>query len=287
MAENQPTKYRGNCHCTAYVFEVDLPENIENGLQCSCSYCCKRGAVFLAPKNNNDIKFVKGDPTALSNYNFGGVKHQFCSTCCTFLFRVDTKKYVNLRALQKIKAWDLGTQPLDDKATPPAWSPPKFDGQEPPAEIEGAKIYTGGCHCGAVTLALKSKPIDSTYEGLIMECDCSICTRNAYCWIYPNKPQVTIVGATGMGYYSFGGGVWRKSFCRTCGVPVHNRIEDYTPAQIEELPVEQQQWARDHLDWSPVNLRVMDGIDLGELKIKRIDGSTRSGPPKPGSYVDP
>lgn len=76
MAENQPTKYRGNCHCTAYVFEVDLPENIENGLQCSCSYCCKRGAVFLAPKNNNDIKFVKGDPTALSNYNFGGVKHQ-------------------------------------------------------------------------------------------------------------------------------------------------------------------------------------------------------------------
>lgn len=90
-----------------------------------------------------------------------------------------------------------------------------------------------------------------------------------------------------MGYYSFGGGVWRKSFCRTCGVPVHNRIEDYTPAQIEELPVEQQQWARDHLDWSPVNLRVMDGIDLGELKIKRIDGSTRSGPPKPGSYVDP
>ncbi|KAI8962974.1 Mss4-like protein [Daldinia sp. FL1419] len=288
MAVDNPTKkYRGNCHCTAYVYEVDLPENIKKGLECDCTYCRKRGGIFLCPDSRDNIKFVKGDQITLSNFSFGGVKHQFCPTCCTFLFRVDSKTYVNLRALQNIKIWDLDTQPLDDEATPPAWDPPAFTGQEPPAEIEGARIHTGGCHCGAVTLALKSKPIDSTYDGLIVECDCSICTRNAYVWIYPNKPQVTVVGAERMGYYSFGGGVWRKSFCRTCGVPVHNRIEDYTPEQILQLPVEQQQWTRDHLDWSPVNLRVMDGVNLSELKIKRIDGSTRSGPPKPGSYVDP
>ncbi|KAK6958453.1 hypothetical protein Daesc_001254 [Daldinia eschscholtzii] len=250
MVQNQSTKmYRGNCHCTAYVFEVELPETIKTGLEANCSYSYKRGGIYMSPDNDDDITFVKGDPTTLSNYTFGGVKHQ---------------------------------------AIPPPWTPPKFTGPEPPAEIEAAKIHTGGCHCGAVTLAIKSKPIDSTYDGLIMECDCSICTRNAYCWIYPNKPQVTIVGASGMGYYSFGGGVWRKSFCRTCGVSVHNRIEDYSPEQIEkELPVEQRQWARDHLDWSPVNLRVIDGVDLGALNVTRVNGSERSGPPKPGGYVDP
>ncbi|KAI1480066.1 hypothetical protein F4774DRAFT_379541 [Daldinia eschscholtzii] len=289
MAENQPTKkYRGNCHCTAYVFEVKLPDTIKTGLEANCSYSYKRGGIYLSPDNDDDITFVKGDPTTLSNYTFGGVKHQFCSTCSTLLFRIDTKTYVNIRVLQKIKIRNINTKPLDENATPPPWSPPKFTGPEPPAEIEGANIHTGGCHCGAVTLAIKSKPIDSTYDGLVMECDCSICTRNAYCWIYPSKPQVTIVGASGMGYYSFGGGVWRKSFCRTCGVSVHNRIEDYTSEQIEkELPVEQRQWARDHLDWSPVNLRVIDGVDLGALNITRVNGSERSGPPKPGGYVDP
>ncbi|KAI1467684.1 uncharacterized protein F4812DRAFT_430495 [Daldinia caldariorum] len=293
MAENEPTKkYRGNCHCTTYVFEVELPENIKTGLQANCSYSYKKGGIYLSPNDSDDIEFVKGDPATLSNYTFGGVKYQFCPTCSVLLFRIDTKIYVNIRVLQQIKIWDIDTKPLDEEATPPPWTPPEFTGPEPPAEIEGARIYTGSCHCGAVTLAVKSKPIDGTYDGLVIECDCSICTRNAYCWIYPSKAQVCIVATTsegtGMGYYSFGGGVWRKSFCRTCGVSLHNRIEDYTPERIErELPAEQRRWARDHLDWSPVNLRVLDGVDIAALGITRVEGSARSGPPKPGGYVDP
>ncbi|KAI1804920.1 hypothetical protein F4811DRAFT_518189 [Daldinia bambusicola] len=301
MAGKEPTKkYRGNCHCTAYVFEVELPENIKSGLEATCSYSYKRGGIYLSPDNSNGVEFVKGDPATLSNYTFGGVKYQFCPTCSILLFRIDTQTHVNIRVLQRIKIWDIDTKPLDEKTPPPPWTPPEFTGPEPRAEIEGAQIYTGSCHCGAVTLAMKSKPIDSTYDGLIIECDCSICTRNAYCWIYPSKPQVSIAvtadtaegtetgTSMGMGYYSFGGGVWRKSFCRACGVALHNRIEDYTPERIErELPAEQRQWARDHLDWSPVNLRVLDGVDLAALRITRVEGSKRSGPPKPGGYEDP
>lgn len=39
---------------------------------------------------------------------------------------------------------------------------------------EGLKVYKGNCHCGAVTYALKSKPLD---ELEIMSCNCSLCSR--------------------------------------------------------------------------------------------------------------
>jgi hypothetical protein len=64
-------------------------------------------------------------------------------------------------------------------ALDPPYTPPKFTGTEPTIEIEGAKIYNGGCHCGAVTLAFKTKPLPevSQSEPGVRECDCSICSR--------------------------------------------------------------------------------------------------------------
>lgn len=64
-------------------------------------------------------------------------------------------------------------------ALDPPYTPPRFTGTEPTVEIKGAKIYTGGCHCGAVTLAFKSKPLPkvSQSESGVLSCDCSICTR--------------------------------------------------------------------------------------------------------------
>ncbi|KAI1102734.1 hypothetical protein F4804DRAFT_312075 [Jackrogersella minutella] len=282
MAEQQSLKnYRANCHCAAFVYEVALPETIDTGLKCNCSYCYKRDGIYQCPQSNDDIKFVKGDPTTLSSYSFGDTKHQFCPNCGTYLFRVDSKIYVNVRAFQNFNVWDMKTQPLDGLSSPPTWHPTQFTGRDPPAEIENAKVYTGGCHCGAITIALKSKPIDSTYDEKLLECDCSICIRNAYLWIYPSKSQVTIVGDSR--YYSFGRGVWKKAFCGTCGVPIKNHVDDYTPEQIAELPEHQRQWAVVHLDWSPINLRVLDRVNLGELPMKRVKGSGGGYTP----YVNP
>jgi hypothetical protein len=39
---------------------------------------------------------------------------------------------------------------------------------------EGSKLYTGGCHCGAVTIALNDKPLP---ESKLEEDNCSICAR--------------------------------------------------------------------------------------------------------------
>ncbi|KAI0834379.1 Mss4-like protein [Hypoxylon sp. FL0890] len=283
MAKQPFKKYRANCHCAAYVFEVNLPETVKVGLEYDDSYCYKRGGIYYCLRTDNDINFVKGDPWTLSSYTYGNVKHQFCPNCGTYLFRNESKVYVNLRAFQNFNEWNLDIQQTENVLSTPAWSPAEFNGREPPAEIEGAKVYTGGCHCGAVTLALKSKPIDSTYDANIILCDCSICTQNAYFWIYPSKSQVTIVGASHFNYYSFGRGIWKKSFCRTCGVPIHNHIDDYTPEQIAELPEDKRQWTIDHLDWSPINLRALDGVDLSERPIKRIEGSKLGYAP----YVNP
>jgi hypothetical protein len=54
---------------------------------------------------------------------------------------------------------------------------PEHKGARPSAEVEGGQTYNGSCHCGAVTLHVNSKPIDDTYEGLIVECNCSVCER--------------------------------------------------------------------------------------------------------------
>jgi hypothetical protein len=48
---------------------------------------------------------------------------------------------------------------------------------EPTANIDGGKLYDGSCHCGAVTLAFKTKPLDETFDGRVIDCDCSICRR--------------------------------------------------------------------------------------------------------------
>lgn len=67
----------------------------------------------------------------------------------------------------------------------PQYEPPKFTGAEPTVEIESGKgkLYTGSCHCGMATLALKvNGPLSEEPEmigdsELIGECDCSICSR--------------------------------------------------------------------------------------------------------------
>lgn len=83
MAEQQaPLKtYRGNCHCAAFVYEITLPE-IKQLSECNCSICYKKAALFVFP-NPNDVEFVKGNASELTDYNFNSNEftHKFCSTC--------------------------------------------------------------------------------------------------------------------------------------------------------------------------------------------------------------
>lgn len=69
MAEEQPLKtYRGNCHCGAFVYEIQMPE-IKSAQECNCSMCRRKGYLWVIPKSDT-FKVVKGSPDQLTEYTF-------------------------------------------------------------------------------------------------------------------------------------------------------------------------------------------------------------------------
>jgi len=81
------------------------------------------------------------------------------------------------RALQNLDLWSLPIKHSNDSALEPTYAPPGYTGPEPEADIACGKMYTGSCHCGAVTIALKTRGPLADEEEVIGECDCSICAR--------------------------------------------------------------------------------------------------------------
>lgn len=69
-SEQQIKKYRGNCHCGAFVFEFEAPE-IKSGVICNCSICYKKGYFAITP--GVELKIVK-DGGTIKQYQFGEKK---------------------------------------------------------------------------------------------------------------------------------------------------------------------------------------------------------------------
>jgi hypothetical protein len=69
-AEQALKTYRGNCHCCAFVYEVDLPE-IKSVGECNCSICYKKAYLWLFPNDSSNYRVVKGDENDLAEYAFG------------------------------------------------------------------------------------------------------------------------------------------------------------------------------------------------------------------------
>lgn len=71
-----------------------------------------------------------------------------------------------------------------------------------------------------------NKPLDTwditIEEERIVECNCSICMRGAYVWIYLPKAQSSVDGSENLSYYVFNNAILRKAFCKLCGVHLFN-----------------------------------------------------------------
>ncbi|KAH8912192.1 glutathione-dependent formaldehyde-activating enzyme [Coniochaeta sp. PMI_546] len=290
MAETEPLKsYRGNCHCGAFIFELKVPE-IKLANECNCSVCKKKGYLFTFP--GDGVTIVKGEGS-LKEYTFneGNTKHRFCPTCGTPVmaynanFPPGKNTAINVRTIQDMDISKLEIKVFEGKDYGTPYTPPVYEGPEPTAEVEGAKLYTGSCHCGAVTACIKTKPLDTTFPDRIAECNCSNCQRAAYMWIYPKKDQVVIQGRENLSYYVFGTGVWRKGFCKTCGVQIMNEPNPLTPEQVEALPASAKAFREGKLDWMPINIRILNNFDFDAIKdkVQRLDGWNMA---KPG-YVNP
>ncbi|KAK0621602.1 Mss4-like protein [Bombardia bombarda] len=290
MAETEQTTrtYRGNCHCAAFIYEITVPE-IKFATACNCSICVKKGSLYLFP--GEGLKIIKGGDDLVS-YTFGegNYTHQFCGNCGNAVLVHNPKSppgmktNINVRTLQDVDAWKIEIRQYDGAKVGSPYVPPVYSGPEPTAEFEGGKVYHGSCHCGAVTAAVKVKDaLEGENKELIMECNCSHCRRGGYIWLYPKKGQLLVEGGENLTHYTYGSHVWRKSFCKTCGVFVFSEPRPMTEEEVAALPEAARGFYLTKGDWRPFTLRALNNFDLSIVKPIQADGWGRGDP----KYVNP
>src|SRR5574339_591834 len=109
--------------------------------------------------------------------------------------------------------------------------------------------HRGGCHCGAVAFE-----VDAPARLVVQECNCSICAASGF-WhlIVPAARFRLLRGRDALSEYTFGTGVARHLFCRTCGVKSF-----YVP--------------RSNPDGYSVNARCLEPRTIAKLRITPFDG---------------
>ena len=111
------TIYKGSCHCGQVQFEVDC--DLSKTMECNCSICSKKGAIY-SPAVNNNFKISQGKDL-LTLYQFGTktAKHHFCKNCGIHPFvnsRIASNMWlVNIRCLQDIDLQNIQPDLFDGK----------------------------------------------------------------------------------------------------------------------------------------------------------------------------
>jgi hypothetical protein len=110
----------GGCHCGAIRFEAAA--DLGRVMQCNCSICSKRGALWSFIKRA-DFKLLKGE-AATTDYQFGKKRlhHLFCSTCGIGSFSTgkgpngEDMVAINSRCLDDVDVSTLKPNPFDGKS---------------------------------------------------------------------------------------------------------------------------------------------------------------------------
>ena len=108
--------------------------------------------------------------------------------------------------------------------------------------------YTGSCHCQSVRFRIEAELARANV------CNCSMCTKKGFVHLIVEPAQFELLaGADALSSYRFNTGVAEHKFCKHCGIHPF-----YTP--------------RSDPDKVDVNVRCLDGVDLGSLKLEAFDG---------------
>lgn len=82
-----------------------------------------------------------------------------------------------------------------------------------------AQTYNAVCHCGTVQYTVGLSPPLERQK--VVECNCSICSRNGYLLVYPLREQVNVFkGQEALKSYAFGRKRNLHKFCGYCGSAV-------------------------------------------------------------------
>ncbi|KAK8135906.1 hypothetical protein PG984_003846 [Apiospora sp. TS-2023a] len=126
------------------------------------------------------------------------------------------------------------------------------------------QTYNANCHCGAVRFSVSVPDLTTTK---IVQCNCSICTKNGYLFVYPKRQDVVYhSGEQHLSSYRFGDKKKPHKFCPSCGTSV---LIDFSES------------ARDiEREVTAINIRTFVDIEdiLGGLELKPVDGKNKLGP---------
>ncbi|KAK1751196.1 Mss4-like protein [Echria macrotheca] len=148
------------------------------------------------------------------------------------------------------------SNPPPPTANPLNLSPPDF--QKALNDLPSTTM-TGSCHCGAVRFRVTHPPLDPqpTCQIPVSSCNCTICERNGYLSIYPNRDSIEwISGWDDMKNYRFGRRDRDHKFCGVCGSSVCiDFLGNWEVGDVIAL-----------------NVRMIDGVDVDGLYVKRRNG---------------
>ena len=111
--------------------------------------------------------------------------------------------------------------------------------------------YQGRCHCGGIVFEVDGE-IDQA-----IDCNCSMCSkRGGLLWFAPREALRLSTPEAGLSTYRFNTMKIAHHFCPTCGIAPFG--EGVGP---------------DGASMAAVNVRCLEGVDLGTLKTVQVDGS--------------
>ena len=113
-------------------------------------------------------------------------------------------------------------------------------------------MYKGSCHCGNIAFEVEGEIKDA------MACNCSICQRKgSLLWFVP-RDKMRLTSEQHVGTYTFNKHVIKHHFCQTCGIHPYAEAKD-----PKGNPT------------AAINIRCLEGIDLGSIPVKHFDGRSR------------
>ncbi|CAI6264072.1 unnamed protein product [Periconia digitata] len=128
----------------------------------------------------------------------------------------------------------------------------------PSFDPSNAQTYHAICQCGAVRYAVTLSP--PLAQQKVVECNCSICSRNGYLFVYPSREQFFLQsGEEVLRSYSFGIKRMLHKFCGTCGSAV------FADPRMKEF-------GEKEFDLLAVNVRMFKDVKLKDLNIVPYDG---------------
>jgi hypothetical protein len=112
------------------------------------------------------------------------------------------------------------------------------------------QTYTGGCQCGKVRYEAVAD------LGEVVACNCSRCARLGWLLAFvPAADFKLLSGESATADFQFNRHVIHHLFYSTCGIQSFARGKAPSGAEM-----------------AAINVRCLDGVDVGTLKVKHVDG---------------